>query len=407
MRGVVVDGDAVDDATVDQVFERPHEVGQVNAVHRRAEAHVAVEEHHRLVRMAQGEAAYEVEFGADRPCAARGGVGDGLDDELRRPDEVGLLDHLVAALRVHEHLNAGHALAHVVDALGGEAAVHGAMATPQDHLRRAQLVGGERGSVGIPHDAVVERETEVAYGGIAAQVLVGQEQHALTAFERPLERPLGVARCADRSVIAPGEGLDVGGGVHVGDGNRGVGKASRGDGVPGGLDLVDRGHVGHRAPGGEIGQDHLLVVGGEDVGALGHEVHAAEDDELGLGMRGRLLRQLERVAGGVGELDDLVALIVMAEDVETIAQRRLGGRGPRDQVGIAGGGQVARALDTALAARVGAVAQQEQGERRGRGLGERHEPILPPGGDIGSGRGLEYPAGGSCWHRSRSPWMMG
>ena len=49
------------------------------------------------------------------------------------------------------------------------------------------------------------------------------------------------------------------------------------------LDLVDVGHVGHRAAGVEVGEDHLLVVAGEDVGRLGHEVHAAEDDVLGLG----------------------------------------------------------------------------------------------------------------------------
>ena len=48
--------------------------------------------------------------------------------------------------------------------------------------------------------------------------------------------------------------------------------------VPRLLDLVDVGHVGHRAAGVEVGEDHLLVVGGEHVGRLGHEVDAAEDD---------------------------------------------------------------------------------------------------------------------------------
>ncbi len=44
------------------------------------------------------------------------------------------------------------------------------------------------------------------------------------------------------------------------------------------LDLGDRRHVGHRAAGGEVGQDHRLLVARQDVGRLGHEVHAAEDD---------------------------------------------------------------------------------------------------------------------------------
>ena len=61
----------------------------------------------------------------------------------------------------------------------------------------------------------------------------------------------------------------------------------------------------------------------QDVGALGHEVHAAEDDELGLGLAGAICGEPERVAGVVGELDHLVALVVMAEDDQTRAERCL------------------------------------------------------------------------------------
>ena len=56
--------------------------------------------------------------------------------------------------------------------------------------------------------------------------------------------------------------------------------------VPAHLELLGVGHVGHRAAGGEVGQNHLLMVGAQHVGALGHEVHAAEDDEFGVGMLG-------------------------------------------------------------------------------------------------------------------------
>ena len=60
----------------------------------------------------------------------------------------------------------------------------------------------------------------------------------------------------------------------------------------------------------------------QHVGALGHEVDAAEDDELGVRVLADLPRELERVAGVVGELDHLVALVVMAEDDEAAAERR-------------------------------------------------------------------------------------
>ena len=39
--------------------------------------------------------------------------------------------------------------------------------------------------------------------------------------------------------------------------------------------------------------------------------------------------QLQRVAGEVGELDDLVALVVMAQDDDARAERRFGGSDPR------------------------------------------------------------------------------
>jgi len=67
------------------------------------------------------------------------------------------------------------------------------------------------------------------------------------------------------------------------------------------------------------------MAGAEHVGALGHEVHAAEDDELGVGMLADLLRQLEGIAGVVGELDDFVALVMMTEDDQPRAERAFGG----------------------------------------------------------------------------------
>jgi hypothetical protein len=66
-------------------------------------------------------------------------------------------------------------------------------------------------------------------------------------------------------------------------------------------------------------------------------VHAAEHDELRIGPGRGLSGELEGIAGHIGELDDLVALIVMSEDEQAIAQsgfspprslnkRRIGGR---------------------------------------------------------------------------------
>ena len=49
-------------------------------------------------------------------------------------------------------------------------------------------------------------------------------------------------------------------------------------------ELIGLGHVCHRAAGGKIREDHLLVRRRENVGALSHEVHAAEHDVVGVGV---------------------------------------------------------------------------------------------------------------------------
>ena len=116
------------------------------------------------------------------------------------------------------------------------------------------------------------------------------------------------------------EPFDGGRGVDVRDGDHPVRDAEHAHLFPADLELIDGGHVGHRAPGREVRQNHLLMRRAQHVGALGHEVDAAEDDVVSLMLPGGVLRELERVAGDVGELDHLVALVVMAEDDEPIAE---------------------------------------------------------------------------------------
>ena len=59
---------------------------------------------------------------------------------------------------------------------------------------------------------------------------------------------------------------------------------------------------------------------GEDVGRLGHEVHAAKDDEVGVAAVGREPRQPEAVAAGVRPAHHLVLLVVVPEDQEPPAE---------------------------------------------------------------------------------------
>jgi len=95
--------------------------------------------------------------------------------------------------------------------------------------------------------------------------------------------------------------------------------------APAHLELIGRGHVGHRTAGGEIGKNDFLVGPAQDVRALGHEVDAAEHDELGLATAGGGLRELQRVTGVIGEFDHFVALVVMPQNHDALAERRFGG----------------------------------------------------------------------------------
>ena len=207
---------------------------------------------------------------------------DPLEDALGRADLVGELDHLVLALGVHDDLAVGVLGAERRDVLGLEALVDRAVALPQQERRflDVALVEAAELAVRVPHPHV---RLAVAHlvAGVAAEVLVGEEEDLVAPgapCERPLEDGPGVRRRADGAAVLADERLQRGRRVHVGDRHDPLDVGDRGEVVPALLDLVDVGHVGHGAAGVEVGEDHALVVGGEDVGGLGHEVHAAEDD---------------------------------------------------------------------------------------------------------------------------------
>ena len=77
-------------------------------------------------------------------------------------------------------------------------------------------------------------------------------------------------------------------------------------------ELLGGDRVRQRAAGVGVGDQHALVRT-QDRRGLGHEVHAAEDDRLGVG-RGGLLGEPERVPDVVGDVLDLGKLVVVGED---------------------------------------------------------------------------------------------
>src|ERR1019366_4482862 len=182
--------------------------------------------------------------------------------------------------------------------------------------------------VWVPNHHFIQRNA-ARVAGVAAQVLIGQEENLAVAAERPLERALGIGGGADHASPFAAERLDGGGRVHVGDGGDAaafvVSQAEVDELLPGVFHLRNLGHVGHRTAGVQVGQDDGLPRTRQYVGAFRHEVYAAEDDGADFGLR-RHLRQAVGIAKAIGEAHDFIALIMMTKNDALAAQGSFGVR---------------------------------------------------------------------------------
>ncbi len=276
---------------------------------------------------------------------------------------------------MHEHLHPGEIGARLLDLIDAEALVHRAEPVPEDHpglVEGVGVVAAER-PVGVPHRHAFERHPH-RLGGVASEVLVGEEQHALPALESPFEHGCGIRRGADDAAVLAAEPLQRCRGVHVGDGDDGhpaigirLGAVERLELLPGLHHRIDVGHVGHRAARGQIGQDDRLLRACEDVGGLGHEVHAAEDDRLRVRLRPGRVRELEGVADEVRIRHDLVALVEVAEDDDPVTEGLLRGTDAGIQLVVGGGAVLLGDLALARGAGRNDVAHRRAGAvARGR-----------------------------------------
>jgi len=94
-------------------------------------------------------------------------------------------------------------------------------------------------------------------------------------------------------------------------------------------------------------------------------VHATEDDVWRVRPRGSLLGQFEAVARHIGELDDLVALVVVAKDEDAVTELSLGGTGAFDQARVRGSRKLTGAFDAPFG---GEVAPPSEDEKRQGGV---------------------------------------
>ena len=76
-------------------------------------------------------------------------------------------------------------------------------------------------------------------------MLVGEEEDLIALLEGPLEDGGRVGGGADCAAVLADEGFERGGGVHVGDRDDAVGVDDLAEVVPGVVDILGLGHVGH------------------------------------------------------------------------------------------------------------------------------------------------------------------
>jgi hypothetical protein len=156
-------------------------------------------------------------------------------------------------------------------------------------------------------------------------MLVRKEENLLATRKRPSRNRAGVRRGAHDAAAGATEGLEIGRRVDVGHRRHLLIDVEHfAEFAPAAFDLGQIGHVGHRAAGCQVRQDGDLLGFRHDVGDFGHEMHAAENDVAGIGLRGEA-REFQRVAGKVGVLINIGALIVVAEQHDFLAEARARG----------------------------------------------------------------------------------
>ena len=188
------------------------------AEHRRAQAAETIERYDRPIRREiVRQAVDQVHLGADRPDGADRAAANRLDDVFGAAAVVRRLHDIPRHFRMHNDANTRVLQPDRGDLLRREASMNRAVAFPQNHLRASDLSGIETTEdlVRVPHHHLVEADAHLV-GGVAAKMLVRQEQDLLAPREGPFQRGHRVGGRADGSAALADEGFDRRCGVDVG-----------------------------------------------------------------------------------------------------------------------------------------------------------------------------------------------
>ena len=190
----------------------------MDAIHGRAGADDRIEAENRLVRVFGRQPVDHVDLGADRQDRTRLGRFDGLADEVGRTRRVGRIHDRHRAFGMHDDLDAGIVGPGFVDLRNGETLVDRTEAVPQQDLGITEFGFGvaAEGFARIPHRHAFERNAH-RLGGVAPEVLIGEEQDPLAAFEGPFQDGRSVGRRTDDAAVLSAKCLERCRGIHVSD----------------------------------------------------------------------------------------------------------------------------------------------------------------------------------------------
>src|ERR1700675_3735436 len=110
-----VDGDAVNDVALAEIFKRPEQMLRGDAKHRGADAHAWIERDDSVVLQFLAETVDGGDFRADGPLRPRRRSFYGFDNAFCRADLIGGLCNVEAAFRVNDYANAGAVGADALD----------------------------------------------------------------------------------------------------------------------------------------------------------------------------------------------------------------------------------------------------------------------------------------------------
>ena len=145
------------------------------------------------------------------------------------------------------------------DVLGPEHLVDAAMALPEDHAAARGLLSGvlppSASACGSQTGICVQRDAHAAGPCCGPGAGRGRTARGCVRAKAQSSTARGVGRRADDAAVPAAERLQAGGRVDVGDRHQVVGVDHLAQLLPAVFDLLDLGHVGHRAAGGQVGQD--------------------------------------------------------------------------------------------------------------------------------------------------------